>query len=156
MKTQITSLKQSITEAKTKQDEATKEAKRIEKDMSDFNDNKDDKLTELQSSLDKLKKQLSKNSAAIKPLQQEVRDAMLEAEQCGSDLSAAQESLEDADVNLKTVREEMAALEEEWTAVKVSPYPFPTPPIARSHIHTHILTTPPLPNSAPTTSPKPT
>lgn len=118
MKTQIVELKESIVSAKTLQDEATKEAKRIEKDMSDFNNNKDSKLTELQSSLDKLKKQLVKNNAAIKPLQQEVRDAMLEAEQCGSDLSAAQESLQDANVNLKTATEEMSSLEKEWTTVK--------------------------------------
>lgn len=121
MKNQITELKQSIVEAKARQDEAAKEAKTIEKDMSDFNNNKDSKLSELQSSLDKLKKQLSKNSAAMKPLQQEVREAMLEAEQCGSDLAAAQESLQDAEVNLKTAWEEMSSLETEWKTVKVSP-----------------------------------
>ena len=118
MKTQIIQLKQSIAEAKSKHDEASKEAKRVEKDMVDFDNNRDSKLTELQSALDKLKKQLSKNSAAIRPLQQEVRDAMVEAEQCGSDLSAAQESLEDAEVNMKAAREEMAGLEAEWKTVK--------------------------------------
>ncbi|KAL1296978.1 hypothetical protein AAFC00_004577 [Neodothiora populina] len=118
MKTQITELKASIVSAKTRQDESAKEVKRIEKDMADFNNNKDSKLTELQSSLNALKKTLAKNSAAIKPLQQEVRDAMLEAEQCGSDLSAAQESLQDALVNLKTAREEMQAMESEWSTVR--------------------------------------
>lgn len=120
MKKQIAELKQSIVEAQIKHQEATKEASRIEKDMSDFTNNKDSKLTELQSTLDKLKKQLTKNSASIKPLQQEVRDAMLEAEQCGSDLSAAQESLQDAEVNLKNAREEMQSMEAEWAALKKS------------------------------------
>lgn len=86
--------------------------------MNDFNNNKDSKLVELQTALDKLKKSLSKNSASIKPLQQEVRDAMLEAEQCGSDLAAAQEQFQDAEVNLKTQQEELKALMKEGQAVK--------------------------------------
>lgn len=118
MKDNITELKQTITEAKARQEEAAKEAKRIEKDMSDFSNNKDSKLTELQSSLDKLKKTLSKSSASIKPLQQEVRDAMLESEQCGSDLTTAQEQFQDASVSLHTQSEELAALLASQTAVK--------------------------------------
>ncbi|KAG9905115.1 putative nuclear condensin complex subunit Smc2, partial [Aureobasidium melanogenum] len=86
--------------------------------MHDFNNNKDSKLVELQTALDKLKKSLSKNSASIKPLQQEVRDAMLEAEQCGSDLAAAQEQFQDAEVNLKTQQEELKSLMTEGQAVK--------------------------------------
>jgi len=114
----IIELKQSIVEAKSRQDEAAKEVKRIEKDMNDFNNNKDSKLVELQAALDKLKKSLSKNSASIRPLQQEVRDAMLEAEQCGSDLAAAQEQFQDAEVNLKTQEEELKSLMTEGQAVK--------------------------------------
>ncbi|KAH0061510.1 putative nuclear condensin complex subunit Smc2, partial [Aureobasidium melanogenum] len=114
----IVELKQSIVEAKARQDEATKEVKRIEKDMHDFNNNKDSKLVELQTALDKLKKSLSKNSASIRPLQQEVRDAMLEAEQCGSDLAAAQEQFQDAELNLKTQQEELKSLMTEGQAVK--------------------------------------
>lgn len=86
--------------------------------MNDFNNNKDSKLVELQTALDKLKKTLNKNSASIRPLQQEVRDAMLEAEQCGSDLAAAQEQFQDAEVNLKTQQEELKSLMTEGQAVK--------------------------------------
>ncbi|GAB7351231.1 hypothetical protein MBLNU459_g1663t1 [Dothideomycetes sp. NU459] len=120
MKANIVELKQNIVEAKARQDEAGKEAKRIEKDMNDFSNNKDSKLIELQSSLDKLKKTHSKNSAAIKPLQQEVREAMLESEQCGSDLSTAQEQFQDAEVALKTQTEELHSLTAEQKAVKDS------------------------------------
>ena len=119
MKAAIEQLRQVIAETKTRQDEATKEAKRIEKDMNDFSKNKDSKLVELQSEVDKLKKSLSKQSAAIKPLQQEVRDAMLEAEQCGSDLGAAQEQLQDAVTTLSTQQEELDALLAEQKSVKV-------------------------------------
>ena len=90
MKQTIAQLKEDIKAAKSRQEEANKDVKRIERDMSEFSNNKDSKLAELQSSLDKLKKALNKNSASIKPLQTEMREAMVESEQCGSDLAAAQ------------------------------------------------------------------
>lgn len=120
MRAAIEQLKQVMTEAKARQKQATEEAKRVEKDMNEFSKNKDSKLTELQVSLDKLKKSLTKQSAAIKPLQQEVRDAMLEAEQCGSDLFAAQEQSQDAETTLRAQKEELAELSVEQTSVKVS------------------------------------
>ncbi|KIW05842.1 uncharacterized protein PV09_03046 [Verruconis gallopava] len=118
MKATIAQLKQNIIDAKLRQDEANKEAKRIEKDIKDFSNNKDSKLAELQSSLDKLKKTLAKSKASIKPLQQEMRDAMLEAEQCGSDLSAAQEQLHDTEVSLSTQQDEISNLLAEQARVK--------------------------------------
>ena len=118
MKTQITQLKQDIADSKGRHDEATKEAKRIEKDMAEFNKNKDSKLAELQKSLDQLKKALAKSSSSIKPLQQEMRDAMLESEQCGSDLSAAQEQLHDSEVTLSAQQEEVDGLAAEQARVK--------------------------------------
>src|SRR4051812_5029028 len=102
MKSAIFQLKKNISDAKTRHDEATKDIKRIERDMSEFSNNKSSKLAELQSSLDKLKKTLSKTSASIKPLQAEMREAMLEAEQCGSDLVAAQEQLHDTETTLSS------------------------------------------------------
>lgn len=119
MRANIAQLKQNMANAKARQEEASKEVKRIERDMSEFSNNKDSKLAELQASLDKLKKALSKNSAAIKPLQQEMREAMLESEQCGSDLAAAQEQLQDADTTLTAQQEEIDALIAEQTRAKV-------------------------------------
>lgn len=119
MRAAIEQLKHVMSEARARQKEATEEAKRVEKDMTEFSKNKDSKLTELQNSLDKLKKSLTKQSAAIKPLQQEVRDAMLEAEQCGSDLSAAQEQFHDAETTLQAQKEELAELSAEQKSVKV-------------------------------------
>ncbi|ORY00671.1 RecF/RecN/SMC [Clohesyomyces aquaticus] len=110
MKASILQLKEDAKEAKSRQDEASKEIKRIERDMSEFNNNKDSKLAELQSSLDKLKKALAKNSSSIKPLQQEMREAMVESEQCGGDLAAAQEQLQDVQTTLATQQEEIDTL----------------------------------------------
>ncbi|KAF2455065.1 condensin subunit [Lineolata rhizophorae] len=118
MKANIAQLKQSISDAKARHDEASKDIKRVERDMADFAINKDRKLAELQSSVDKLKKALSKTSAAIKPLQQEMRDAMLEAEQCGSDLTAAQEALMDSEATLTRQRDELETLTKEQAKVK--------------------------------------
>ena len=119
MKQTIAQLKEDAKAAKVRQDEANKDAKRIERDMSEFNSNKGSKLAELQSSLEKLKKALSKNSAAVKPLQLSMREAMVDSEQCGSDLAAAQEQFEEVQTTLKSQQEELDELLAEQARVKV-------------------------------------
>jgi structural maintenance of chromosome 2 len=118
MKKSIVQLKDDIKSAKAREDEASKEIKRIERDMSEFNNNKGSKLAELQSSLETLKKALSKNNAFIKPLQSEMREAMVDSEQCGSDLAAAQEQLEDVQTTLKAQQEEIDAFTSEQAQIK--------------------------------------
>ena len=73
-----------------------KDIKRIEKDMSEFDNNKDSKLAELQTSLEGLKKNLNKNTISVKTMQKELQASRLESEQAGSDLSAAEEQLAEA------------------------------------------------------------
>ena len=119
MKANIEQLKADIASAKSRQFEANKDIKRIEKDMKEFNSNKGSKLAELQSSLDKLKKALAKNNASIKPLQSEMREAMVESEQCGSDLAAAQEQLQDVQTTLQAQQEEINNLTAEQAQVRV-------------------------------------
>jgi structural maintenance of chromosome 2 len=120
MKATIVQLKSDITDAKSRHELAVKDVKRIERDMNEFSNNKDSKLAELQTSLDKLKKTLTKGNASIKPLQQEMRDAMLESEQCGGDLSAAQEQLHDIEVNIAAQKEEIDGQVAEQCRVKVT------------------------------------
>jgi structural maintenance of chromosome 2 len=120
MKATIVQLKNDITDAKSRHELAVKDVKRIERDMNEFSNNKDSKLAELQTSLDKLKKTLTKGNASIKPLQQEMRDAMLESEQCGGDLSAAQEQLHDIEVNSAAQKEEIDGQVAEQCRVKVT------------------------------------
>ncbi|KAA8571968.1 hypothetical protein EYC84_001909 [Monilinia fructicola] len=95
MKASIIQLKQDLVEAKKRQDEAAKDIKRIEKDMKEFDNNKDGKLVELQSSLDSLRKALTKNSTAVKALHKELQSAQMDTEQVGGDLSNAQEQLQE-------------------------------------------------------------
>ncbi len=113
MKETIAALKDNIQEAKKRQTEADQESKRIEKDMKDFASNKSGKLDQLQKDLTKLKADLSKAQGSIKPLQQEMRDAGIDAEQTGADLAAAQEELSDCETTLKAHQDEMATLEAE-------------------------------------------
>ncbi|KAF7901430.1 hypothetical protein EAF00_003651 [Botryotinia globosa] len=120
MKASIIQLKQDLVEAKKRQDEATKDIKRIEKDMKEFDSNKDGKLVELQSSLDSLRKALTKNSAAVKALHKELQSAQMDTEQVGGDLSNAQEQLQEVEQTLKAQEEEITSLVSEQAQVKDS------------------------------------
>ncbi|KAI9812845.1 MAG: Structural maintenance of chromosomes protein 2 [Thelocarpon impressellum] len=118
MRASIAQLTTDMVDAKARQAQAVKDIKQIEKDMSDFSNNKDDKLAQLQRSVDALKKALVKSSAAVKTLQKELQSARLESEQFGSDLSAAEEQLEEVKATLKTQDEEIEALVQTQTEVK--------------------------------------
>ena len=119
MKTNIAQLKKDIADAKAQQSEASKDIKRIEKDMQDFDKNKDSKLAELQTSLSSLKKSQIKNSVSVKNLQKEMQSARLEAEQAGADVGAAQDELAEIDQTLANQQEEIKALQKEQREVKV-------------------------------------
>ena len=120
MKTNIEQLKSEIADAKARHTEATKDIKRIEKDMSEFNDNKDDKLAELQSSVEELKKTQIKNSVSVKSLQKEVQSARMESEQAASDITTAQGQLAEVDSSLKAQQNELQDLQDEQRQAKVS------------------------------------
>lgn len=120
MKANIEQAKKDMADAKTRQSEASKDIKRIEKDISDFSNNKDDKLAELQSRLSALQKSESKNSTSVKTLQKELQAARLEAEQSDTDLGAAREQLEEVHSTLKGQEDEIQALQKEQAEIKVS------------------------------------
>ena len=119
MKEQIEQLKKDIADAKARYADAQQDIKRIEKDMKEFDNNKDDKLAELQTSLDTLKKSLSKNSVAVKTLHKELQASRLESEQAASDLTAAEEQLAEADGAMQAQLEEIETLKKEQSRIKV-------------------------------------
>jgi structural maintenance of chromosome 2 len=119
MKANIEQLRKDTADAKCRQAEALKDIKRIEKDMKDFDTNKDDKLAELQSSVNVLKKNQIKNSVAVKTLQKELQSSRLEAEQAGADLGAAQDQLAEVGLTLKAQEVEINDLQKEQAQVKV-------------------------------------
>lgn len=118
MKQTITQLKSDAAEAKKRQAEANADVKRIEKDMKDFDNNKDGKLVELQASLDKLRASLSKMVASNKALQKELQGAQLDSEQVAGDLAAAREQLQEIDLAIKAQKEEMKDLERQQVGAK--------------------------------------
>lgn len=126
MKMNIEQLKKDTVDAKARQAEASKDIKRIEKDMKDFDNNKDHKLAELQSSLDTLRKKQMKNSISLKTLQKELQSGRLEAEQAGADLGAAQDQLAEVDATLQAQDAEVQALQKEQAQVKVSASTLPS------------------------------
>ncbi|KAL3417306.1 RecF/RecN/SMC N terminal domain-containing protein [Phlyctema vagabunda] len=128
MKASILQLKSDLQEAKQRQAEAAANIKRIEKDMKDFDSNKDGKLVELQGTLDSLRKALAKNAASVKVLQKELQGARLDSEQVGGDLSAAQEQLQEVEQTLNHQEEEISGLMSEQSQVK------DTHDIAQAHL----------------------
>ncbi|KAI1926597.1 Structural maintenance of chromosomes protein 2 [Ophidiomyces ophidiicola] len=118
MRANIKQLKTDIEDAKARHSEANKDIKRIEKDMSEFDNNKDSKLAELQSSLDTLKKRLGKNSISLKTLQKELQASRLDSEQAGGDLTTAEEQLADAEAALNAQKEEVECIQREQKRCK--------------------------------------
>ena len=115
----IEQAKKDIADAKSRHTEAAKDIKRIERDMSDFSNNKDDKLAELQSAVDKLKKNQVKTSVSVKNLQKELQSARMESEQAGADLAAAKEQLAEVDTAIESQQVELRELENEQSRAKV-------------------------------------
>ncbi|KAM4056849.1 SMC proteins flexible hinge domain-containing protein [Hirsutella rhossiliensis] len=110
MKTSIVELQEGIVQAKTRQSDASADVKRIEKDMKDFDTNKDAKLVELQKSLDKLRVGLNDNSVAVKTLQKELQSAHLDVEQVGGDLSAARDQLQEVELGIRAQQQDVENL----------------------------------------------
>lgn len=127
MKASIDQLKKDIADAKTRQNDASKDIKRIEKDMNDFSNNKDSKLAELQDTVASLKKAQTKNSISVKTLQKELQSARLEAEQAGADLGAAQDQFEEIDNALNVQDAEINELKKEQSQAKVGRSILPSP-----------------------------
>lgn len=118
MKETIAQLKESVIDAKNRQAEANADVKRIEKDMKDFDNNKDAKLVELQASLDKLRASLVKMTAANKTLQKELQGAQLDSEQVSADLASAREQVQEIDLTIAAQNKEIEDLVAQQSKVK--------------------------------------
>ncbi|GAO47330.1 hypothetical protein G7K_1538-t1 [Saitoella complicata NRRL Y-17804] len=118
MKQEVETLSTLITEAKARESQAKKDAKAIEKEMEEFNNNKDSKLAELQKTVDELKEKVAKQSATVKAQQKEYQTLQLETEQLGGDLEAAQEAFKDAAAGVEAQEAEVSELRKAHAAVK--------------------------------------
>jgi structural maintenance of chromosome 2 len=118
MKETVAKLRQDIVDSKARQAESQKDAKRIERDMADFSRNKDGKLAELQKAVDTLKRAVAKNNAPVKELQKDFKSAQFDSEQAGADLTAAEESQQEAEAALKAQQNEISELRAEQKRVQ--------------------------------------
>ncbi|KAF3360036.1 hypothetical protein VdG1_01726 [Verticillium dahliae VDG1] len=118
MKETIIQLKNDMADAKKRHAEALADEKRINKDMQDFDSNKDAKLIELQKALDKLRATLSKSAASVKTVQKELQGAQLDSEQVAGDLSGAREQLQEVEVAIKAQQQDIEGLVQQQAELK--------------------------------------
>lgn len=118
MKMEIIELREKISAAKITQDEAEKDVRRIEKDITDFTQNKDEKLKELENFLVELKNSVAQDSGSLKEKQKELQDARLESEQATSDISGAEEQLTELESGIQTAAVELEAACQEQAQVQ--------------------------------------
>ena len=118
MKSGIVELKEAIILAKTNQDQAKADIKTIEKDMSEFKNNKNGKLSALQKEVDQLKAVLSKESAAVKAQQKSYQALQIDLDQLNGDLTAALAQVEENTSSLESQKAEIAALQQQHDNVK--------------------------------------
>jgi structural maintenance of chromosome 2 len=118
MKEEIATAQEAISDAKNRQQAASAEVKKIEKDMKEFKNNKGAKLGELQKNLKKLKESNIKQSEALKGFREEFQNAQVELEQVESDLSAAKEAQEEVDAAIEAQQTEVDELAEKHKEAK--------------------------------------
>jgi structural maintenance of chromosome 2 len=106
-KASVVGLKRAIEEAKGKRQEAAKECKRLEKEMEEFNANKDNKLEELRADIKARKADVQSKSATIKARQNEVRTLELELEDNDKESEAAQTGIEQSRAALDVSKAEL-------------------------------------------------
>lgn len=109
-KTELAQLKEVIVATKQKQKQAADECKRLEKEMADFNNNKDSKLKEIKADIAKRKKQITKESGSVKERQRAIQTAELEIQQFDADCEAARTEVESADASVKRAGKDLQEL----------------------------------------------
>ncbi|KAM0328197.1 hypothetical protein ACHAQA_005604 [Verticillium albo-atrum] len=118
MKETIVQLKNDMADAKKRHAEALADEKRIDKDMQDFDNNKDAKLVELQKALDKLRATLNKSVVSVKTVQKELQGAQLDSEQVAGDLSGARDQLQEVEVAIKAQQQDIEGLIKQQAELK--------------------------------------
>ena len=78
MRNAIEELHEAVASYKQKQVDAKAECQRLEKDMDDFKNNKEGKISELKGQISKQKTELQKQSVVVKTQQKELQTATLE------------------------------------------------------------------------------
>lgn len=111
IKSQIVELEQTVADAKSKQQAAMAECKRIEREMAEFKDNRGSKLEQIKADVKKRKVDLQKQSVAVKTMQREVQTAELEYEQMDKDMASGEGEIDEAKAALAKSIDSVGKLE---------------------------------------------
>ncbi|CAO1635759.1 unnamed protein product [Sympodiomycopsis kandeliae] len=109
----IAELNETIASAKEKQKGCAAEIKRLEKEMSEFENNKDSKIDELKAQVKKMKASIQKQSVNVKSQQNEVRTLELELEGADKEISEAEETLEESRRSAQGLEDDLAQLRQD-------------------------------------------
>lgn len=112
IKEQITTLQASIANLRTQQKEAEAECKRLEKEMSEFKNNRESKLEDIKKDIAKKKKGLDTQTADVKAMQREVQTAELELEQMDQDIQGNKADIWEAQQAVQKSNSELENLKE--------------------------------------------
>ncbi|KAI9316303.1 RecF/RecN/SMC [Dichotomocladium elegans] len=93
IKIQIEEQERAKLEAQTAREKSIIESQRIEKEMSDFNANKDSKLKEMNDNVGKLRTWLNKNGHKLNDMQRAVQTLELEIEQLETDIKSCEQDM---------------------------------------------------------------
>lgn len=113
IKEQLVEQEAEMEQAKIDKKRAFEECKRIESEMADFKDNKDTKLDEMTSRVEKLKKQLKRSANKVKDMQRTVQTFVLEIEQAENDIKTCKEDMEVVRNNIVEYKAEATTIQEE-------------------------------------------
>ncbi|PWN21106.1 RecF/RecN/SMC protein [Microstroma glucosiphilum] len=103
----IDELQAALTAATGRRTDATAEAKRIQKEMAEFESNKDSKIDELKAEVKTLKAAVQRQSSTVKIRQNEVRTMELQLEGADKEIEEATDSLEELRRGTQTAQEDV-------------------------------------------------
>jgi structural maintenance of chromosome 2 len=103
----IDELQAALTAALDRQKDSTAEAKRLEKEMAEFEHNKDSKIDELKARVKLLKAAVQRQSSTVKLRQNEVRTMELELEGADKEIREATHALEESRRGAQLAQEEL-------------------------------------------------
>ncbi|KAG0872348.1 hypothetical protein G6F16_005241 [Rhizopus arrhizus] len=120
IKEQILQQESAMEQARKDKEKAFSECRRIESEMADFNNNKDTKLDEMTSRVEKLKSQLKRSASKLKDMQRTVQTFELEIEQTEIDIKTCEEDMEKVRSNITEYKTQMAAIQEEVDSIEAN------------------------------------